>query len=168
MLIVHGIYRFCPKRVSFRNDYCLSCKAQRRTVEIRTFNMWHIFWIPLIPLGFHKRSKCVTCGSDPHYNKIARRPLMWVGLVALIIFALAFWVNPVEKDMPTLTWVFRIGSPILAILTLRDLIQTRNDKSLNDLRATVSPSTDTKCPFCNVQLMMGAEWSCPQCGIVRE
>lgn len=36
VLIIHGMYRFRPKRIAFRNDYCLSCAQLQRSVQIRT------------------------------------------------------------------------------------------------------------------------------------
>ena len=51
MIIIHGVYRFAPKRRAFRNDFCLTCKAN---------------WIPLLPLGVWKKRVCSVCGRDPH------------------------------------------------------------------------------------------------------
>ena len=57
MVIIHGVYHWSPKQVEFRNDYCLSCSAQRRAIRVRTFDVAHLFWIPILPLGFWKRWK---------------------------------------------------------------------------------------------------------------
>src|ERR1700686_3493787 len=47
MLIIRGSYHFWPKRVAFRNDYCLRCQAPRRSIAIRTFDVGHLFWNPI-------------------------------------------------------------------------------------------------------------------------
>ena len=55
MLLVNGLYHFRPTRVAFRNDFCMSCHLPRRSVQIRTFDVWHLFRIPILPLGFPRR-----------------------------------------------------------------------------------------------------------------
>jgi len=64
MLIINGIYRFRPKHVAFPNDYCLSCSQPRRSVQIRTFDTLHIFWIPILPLGFHNAGSALFVAVD--------------------------------------------------------------------------------------------------------
>ena len=81
MLIVRGSYHFWPKRVAFRNDYCLRCQAPRRSIAIRTFDVRHLFWIPILPVGFWKRWQCEVCGQAPHIYPKVRRFFKWVGLV---------------------------------------------------------------------------------------
>jgi len=66
LFIVYGVYRWKAKRVAFRNDYCLVCGEARRAVQVRTFDVGHIFWIPILPAGFWKRWVCTVCGQDPH------------------------------------------------------------------------------------------------------
>ena len=51
MFVIHGAYHFWPKRVAFRNDYCFTCGQACRAVAIRTFDVGHIFWIPILPVG---------------------------------------------------------------------------------------------------------------------
>ena len=48
MFIVSGAYHFWPKRVAFRDDYCLTCQAPRRSIAVRTFDVGYIYWIPFL------------------------------------------------------------------------------------------------------------------------
>jgi len=167
MLLVHGIYRFWQKRVAFRNDYCLSCAQPRRSVQIRSFNVLHIFWIPLIPLGFWKPWYCTACGTDPHSGG-TRRSFKWLALPVLLFLAAAFWANPIDREIEIVQWAFRIGAPIGAILTLRYLLRTPDAPTLSMKLAIVSPAADTVCPFCGTTLMsLATECSCPACGVIR-
>lgn len=50
--------------MAFRNDYCLARGEERRAVQVRTFDVGHIFWIPILPAGFWKRWVCTVCGKD--------------------------------------------------------------------------------------------------------
>jgi hypothetical protein len=167
MLIIHGTYYFRQKRIAFRNDYCLRCAQPRRSVQIRSFNAWHIFWIPIIPLGFHKRWLCTVCERDPHVHPGTRRGFKWAGVVVLLIFGAAFWTMPLAPDELIMGWVFRVGAPIAALLTLWHLLRTPKDPSLQEKLAAIPPASDTTCPFCASNLLLLSQASCPRCGVVR-
>jgi hypothetical protein len=85
---------FRPKAVAFRNDFCLTCGVARRAVQVRTFNVldWH--GIPLIPVGFWKRWQCVSCGSNPEYNRRGRRKFAIALALLAAAFAAIFWGLP--------------------------------------------------------------------------
>lgn len=70
---IMGVYRFRPRIVGFRNDFCLSCRSQRRGIQVRTFNVVALKAIPLIPVGFWKHWQCASCARDPGYNPRSRR-----------------------------------------------------------------------------------------------
>ena len=168
MLVIHGLYRFRPKRIAFRNDYCLSCAQPRRSVQIRTFDAWHIFYVPLLPLGFHKPWFCTACNNEPHVHPGTRRGFKWAGLAVLLIFAAASWAVPPEPEEVVFHWVFRFAAPLGAILTLIHLLRTSKDPSLREKLASIPPASDTVCPFCGATLMLiSSQASCPSCGILR-
>jgi hypothetical protein len=168
LLIVHGIYQFRPKRLAFRNDYCLSCGQPRRSVQIRTFDVCHIFGIPFLPLGFRKCWRCSVCSSQPHVHPGTRRGFKWAGLVVLLVFTLAFWAEPLTPDIRILGWAIRFAAPLAAVLTLIHLLPTTKDLSLKEKLTTVHPASDTVCPFCSSTLLvLSSHCSCPNCGVVR-
>ena len=90
MLIIHGVYHLWPKRVGFRNDYCLGCDKPRRSFAVRTFDVGHLFWIPILPVGLWKHWKCSECGRDPHVHVRTRRSFNWV-VSGSWFFSLAFF-----------------------------------------------------------------------------
>ena len=65
MLLVHGRYFWARRILAFRNDYCLTCRAARMAFLHRTFDVFHLFWIPVLPLGFWQRWRCGVCGAEP-------------------------------------------------------------------------------------------------------
>jgi hypothetical protein len=167
MFIVTGAYHWWPKPVGFRNDFCLTCNAERRSVRIRTFDAGHIFWIPVLPVGFWKHWNCVVCGRDPHTSPRTRPFLKWVGFVILILFAILSWTEPVTPGDEAVSWAFRIGAPLGAILLMAHLLSTPKEPSLKERLAAIRPAADTVCPFCSSPMIGGLRWSCPACGAVR-
>ena len=166
--VVYGVYHWRAKRMAFRSDYCLACGEARRAVQVRTFDVGHIYWIPILPGGFWKHWQCTVCGHDPHVNTKTRRGFKWAGLFILLLFSAAFWVMPVTPDIVAMAWIFRIAAPVGAVLTLVHLLRTKKEPSLQARLAMIPPATDTMCPFCGTQLLMiGSRCSCPVCGIVR-
>jgi hypothetical protein len=168
MLVIHGTYQFRPERIAYRNDYCLTCEAPRQSVQVRTFDAVHLFWIPLIPLGFHKQWICRTCGKQPDVSAKTRRPFKWIGVFLLLLFGGLFWFEPLDPNFLAGTWFFRIGAPVGAVLLLVHLLRTPPDTSRKARLMGVLPAAETECPFCRVQLLMlGSKCSCPKCGVVR-
>src|SRR5437879_4143615 len=84
MLIIRGAYHFRPTRVAFRNDYCLSCQAPRRAIAVRSFDVGHFFWVPILPVGYWRHWKCSECRRKPHSNLKLRRRLKWATLYSLV------------------------------------------------------------------------------------
>ncbi len=169
MFIIHGAYHFWPKRVAFRDDYCLSCQAPCRSIAIRTLDVGHIFWIPILPVGFWKHWKCSMCSRDPHANTKTGRSFKWIGLVCLIFIALVFWTIPVDPGAPAFYWGFRLGALAGSVALLIHLMVTAREPSLRERLAAIPPATDVVCPFCSTPLIAGSgpRWSCPACSAER-
>jgi hypothetical protein len=171
MFLIHGVYRFWPKRVAFRNDYCLRCQTPRRSIAIRTFDVGHIFWIPFLPVGFWKHWKCTVCGQDPHVHVKTRRSFKWAGLICLLFMSAAFWVAPVDSDpeLMIIGWMLRVAAPLGAVLLFVHLLRTPKEPSLRQRLAAIEPASDAVCPFCGTPLIAGAgtRWSCTGCGALR-
>jgi hypothetical protein len=169
MLVVYGVYRLRPKRVAFRNDFCRTCQAPRRAFQQRTFDVFYVYWIPILPLGFWKRWFCTVCGKQPHVNTGTRRPFKWIGLAILLLMAPVFWFIPPDPEIPsTAFWLFRIGFPVGAVLLLTHLLREPKEMSFKEQLAQVPPANDTTCPFCGTHLLViTSQSSCPSCGVLR-
>jgi len=169
MLIIRGAYHLWPKRVAFRNDYCVSCRAQRRAVAVRTFDIGHVWGVPLLPVGFWRHWKCVECGRKPHSSSRLRRRLLLSGLSACVSLSILFWRVPAGADFLIGAWICRIAAPILAMVLAVQLFRFMRRPSLRKSLAKVTPAADTVGPFCTTPLVtgFGTRWSCPGCGVVR-
>ena len=169
MYLIHGVYHWWPKRVGFRNDYCRSCEGPRRAIATRTFDVGHIFFVPILPVGFWKHWSCTACRRDPHAPARTRRVFKWIGLACLIVLSVMFWSTPVDPEVLLIAWALRILPTGGAIALLINLLVTPKDPKLGELLATIPAASDSVCPFCTTPLMAGdsGQWACPQCGAVR-
>ncbi len=168
MRVIRGAYHFWPKRVAFRDDYCLRCRAPRRAVATRSFDVGHIFWIPILPVGYWRHWTCAECGHDPHKSRRTRRRFLWAGWLCLAAVSVLLWAMPSENDLGAGGWTLRIAAPLAAILLFAYLLRAPNDPSLRERLAALPPTADVVCPFCSTALVSGgARWSCPGCEVVR-
>ncbi len=169
MLIVHGAYHFRPTRVAFRNDYCLACQAPCRSIAVRTFDVGHIFWIPILPVGYWRHWQCSVCGRDPHNGPKTRRSFLWAGLLCLVAVSVILWEFPFDTGLGAGGWILRIAAPVAAILLLVYLVRSAKGSSLRERLAAIPPAADAVCPFCATPLVAGTgtRWSCPACNAVR-
>jgi hypothetical protein len=170
MFLIRGVYHFWPKRVGFRNDYCRSCEGPRRAIATRSFDVGHVFFVPILPVGFWKRWSCTQCRRNPHAPAKTRRVFKWIGLVCLILLAIMFWTATDDPEFSLIAWALRILPAGGAIALLINLLVTPKDPRLRELLAAIPPASDSACPFCATPLMAGGDgghWSCPSCGAVR-
>ncbi|MBZ5508588.1 MAG: hypothetical protein LAO78_24275 [Acidobacteriia bacterium] len=166
MFILHGLYSFGRKIVAYRNDFCLSCAAPRRAFRVRTFDVVHIFYVPLIPLGFLRRWHCSVCGRDPHAHPGTRKGFKWAGVVVLALFAVFSWALPPEDD--AWVWPMRVGLPIAFAAALWHTLKSKPDVRLKDKLREVQPADESVCPLCGYPLVIGSGWHCSGCGVERK
>lgn len=173
VLVIHGTYHWQRQTLAFRNDYCLSCAAPRLAYLQRTFDVLHLFWIPVLPLGFWKRWRCSVCGLDPHARAAMARPIKWAGIALLIVGAVVFWMTTPgasggKDDDPVMVWTFRLTLPIAAALAIRHTLRARPPERLAEKLRLVSANRDSTCPRCGTTLTVASPWyRCGKCGLER-
>lgn len=170
MIILHGIYRLDNKRTAYRSDYCLSCKAPRVAEQYRSFNILHIFFVPLVPLGLWTRWRCLTCKNDPHARVSTSRPITIIAvLLMLLAVASTFAVSPAEmhEDNPYLVlWGTRFGLAVVIAGLIASLRMTKGQAiPLKDTLQSVTPLPRDKCFYCDGWLQTGDY--CPRCAVRR-
>jgi len=165
VLIIHGTYHWKPKRIAFRNDYCRKCEAERLSVLVRTIDVLHVFWIPILPLGVWSRWFCRTCGGRPHEVTRTRRGFKIAGAVILALMSAVTWVPmPDAKDDMAMIWALRIGLPLATALAIRSAVRHRPEPDFKRRLAEVRPFEGWQCPLCGGQLMNLPKWHCLNCG----
>lgn len=65
MLVLHGIYEFGKKQIGFMQGYCDICNSVSIFGRVRFFPFFHVFFIPLVPLGIVSELHCHVCNGAP-------------------------------------------------------------------------------------------------------
>jgi ribosomal protein S27AE len=168
MIIWHGLYSFRRKLVAFRNDFCLRCGVPRLAYRHRTFDVIHILFVPLLPLGFWKRWYCGTCGRNPHAAGRTRLPYKIAAAVVLGAITVVLFLEPTGSHHVGAMWFIRGFYGIPFLLTCIWIARSKPDPHLAELLLAVQPSSTTSCPLCGVGLAPGQDaWRCPRCGMER-
>lgn len=167
MTVIWGTHRFRRQLLGFRLDYCLACEDYRRSFLVRSFDAFHLFFLPIFPLGFRSRWECGTCGSDPHRRVKTSRPMLLSGAALLAVFAIVLWSQPVPADQETVFWVFRIGLPAAAFVAVVTATRRETPTDLERLLDVIDSGQETECPSCSVPLIDLPDWHCPSCGLKR-
>ena len=166
MLLLHGIYRFSEKRVGFRHSNCVHCEDARLTEQFRTFNFWHVFFVPVLPLGFVKNWRCATCGKNP--NPVRERPAVLIaGAVVLGFAGASMFVGGFFMPRDQLTAI-GIGLGMLFFSALCVWVlkrQLRTDRIL--AAARVVPIENDNCPYCPGKIRAETFSECNGCGARR-
>src|SRR5262249_6809808 len=153
---------------AFRNDFCLACSAPRMAVQVSTLRVFHLYWVPLLPLGRRSRWLCAECGAQPHHNVKTRRVFKVGGLAVLVFLTGFFWMTPGIPGEPVITWVIRVTALIGALGTAVWIARSSPEVDYRQRMLTVVPSEERLCPFCNVALIRTSlDCYCPECQIKR-
>lgn len=166
MILLHGIYKFGKKRIAFRNDFCNHCKAQHVAEQYRTFNMWHVFFVPLIPLGYCSNWHCTACGNDPRERTKESPTLLIIGmaLFGLVGILGLFGAITAKKDR---FMMLMVGSGFLAASFGCWAILRWQQNEPDGPNEKVEPLTGDTCPYCSGKIVETPHCHCSECGVRR-
>jgi len=166
MLILHGHYKFRKRKVSCRNDYCTICNRDEFTEGIRSFRVIHIFFIPLIPIGFATEWRCTSCGKDPFSRRPISRGLAITGFVLslslLAVSVAALWEE--RRNNPGGLCIVLVMLGGLAFVTANSLSGKRRSEYLARRKAVMPLRTDV-CPYCATPTFQRSTIRCELCKI---
>ncbi len=165
MLIIHGHYRLAPKLVAYRNDWCTHCDKPVLAQQWRSFYLGHVYWIPLIPLGFRKKRQCTQCGGNPRERV---RASLTVIIAGLLTFLLAFVITilvPHNDDEATIVWTLRGVFGCLAALFAVWLASRSAEQPLP--AKYVEPLRNDRCLICGGRMTDFPQGHCVNCKVIR-
>jgi hypothetical protein len=164
MVIIHGVYRWRPVNVAFRHDYCRRCAKGTLAVLVRTFNALHLFWVPVLPLGWWSSWTCARCNTDPHAAAQTRRGFKVAAAVILGLFNVVAWLAP--KGSSSTLEVLVIGGVLLLLfaLAVRWAVVHKPEPDFKANLALMPPYEAWDCPLCGAQLVkLSSAAYCPAC-----
>lgn len=164
-MAIHGIYHWRPRRTAFRNDYCRACGAQTVSALVRTWDVLHLYWIPLLPIGVWSRWHCTRCAGRPHAATKVRLGFKIAGALLLALMTWSIWVTvPQSQEASQVFWVVRIGLLIPLAFAIYAIFKHRPEPKLDEQLATVPPFEGRTCPLCGGELLSTPELVCAKCG----
>jgi hypothetical protein len=166
-----GVYHLARRDIGYRNDYCRRCAAPRLAIRRRTFDVLHVWWVPLLPLGYWKRWRCAVCDSNPHEAVTTRPAFRWAGALIVLLLVVVAWMHQIDaadREDAWFAWIMRIGGPVGFILALRAALHPPPLPDLERLLASVPPNRDPNCPLCKGPVVPALpRWRCTRCGAER-
>jgi hypothetical protein len=164
MLIVYGTYRLAPRLVGYRNDWCNHCDKPVLAQQWRSFYLGHLFWIPVLPLGFHKVWRCKVCTNNPRARLRTSLGIIVAGLIAFSAIFVMTLFGPNSGKEAAMVWGMRLGSGGLAVvfaLWLRSRLKELPPQQ------NVEPLRNDRCLLCDGQMTDHPQWHCVNCGVIR-
>lgn len=165
MFIVAGTYNWSARLVAFRRDMCAHCQRETLSLATRTLDFFHVFWIPILPLGRWTRWSCADCGNDPSQTTAVRRPfrlLLWF-LVALMVLAF-LTVAEVDSEYAIPVWMGRTLAGVVVALVGWWAVRPTGSEDYEQRRANIQPYNESACPLCGAQLVRtSTEATCSGC-----
>jgi hypothetical protein len=171
MLVVHGLYRFGLKKIGVRRDVCYNCKEQCIAELWKSFHCYHLFWIPLIPLGPRREWECTLCGVNPRRKPTIGVLVKILSVLLMLILGsvtVSLWATPVYQiGVDGLVWGLRLLFPgaMAGLVWLMFIRKPKPEPSIEARRALVEPLSDRECFYCRGPLEQGLEVHCPTCQV---
>ena len=167
MFVIYGLYRWFPKTLGFRRDYCRACQSETVAVRVRTVKVFHVFWVPLLPVGWWSGWHCQACGKAPHAVAETRKGFKIAGAVLLALGAVSFWLAPLPPDEiePAMLWGMRIGLPVATALVVWSIFRHVDPPAFKQRLAVVRPHDGPDCLLCGGVLQLGTPTRCGACGV---
>ncbi|MBL4770870.1 MAG: hypothetical protein JKY61_06945 [Planctomycetes bacterium] len=165
MIFFQGFYHFLPKTTAFRRDYCRSCQEVRTLTQIRTADFYHLYWIPVLPLGLWKRWKCAGCGNKPYrHTKTSRAAKAFLALV-LAVITFEFWFEPdlADEFSSQELLICRIGISALLAFALVWLKRHSPELTREQGHALVPHLAIPNCLLCGGPMQRGTPDHCQIC-----
>ncbi|MEI6235978.1 MAG: hypothetical protein WCT04_23230 [Planctomycetota bacterium] len=129
MIVLHGIYKFSKTLIGSQNCFCKSCNSEQSAEQFRTFNAWHVFFIPVLPLGYQQSWCCKKCGNDPHARTITSPLLLMIAIILFGVLGLLLLGSSLSAKGMDRTMFLCVGGGLTAFAMLMWFILWLQQKS---------------------------------------
>ncbi len=168
-MIVDGRYKFFRRRVACRNVWCSVCSAQRLAIATRHLAVYHLFFVPLIPLGRRVEWRCNACFLQVDAFRPVRAWISGFGMLAGLFFILfgaaGFLPAPANTrravDLGFSFEMIGLGVALLAFFAWWRHRRRRHEAAVRE----VVPLSGDLCPLCAGALAPAARPYCETCEV---
>ena len=163
MFHIHGTYHIGHKLTACRNDYCTNCQRATFTEGYRTFSVFHYWYIPLLPLGFHRRWFCIMCGKDPEEKRPDNPAILTAGMGAGLMFTFIGIMVALDGKFSESWPIIVMGVVMFTVLFFAK--RQRSQKLYLAGKRTVPPLSADSCPYCQQALTPSTKPTCHACKV---
>jgi len=180
MLLLHGHYKFFPRRAAVRNDWCTVCQVPRLALGTRSWVVLHLFYVPLLPVARVTDWNCSACGNYPGARLATPRSwLRTVFIFAGFLAAVAVWLlvatlvtgrDPLAQGDGRMSDGF-VGAAtflmVAGVVAWQALRQQRRAEAPGavETKAPVAPLSGDRCPLCGDLMLTRANPRCGRCRV---
>lgn len=165
MLLIHGVYKFLPRRLAYKGCWCNHCEKITYSEKRTAWYVLHLYWVPLLPLGRYSFWRCEQCDQDPSERVRESVTLLVLGVIAFSIFFLALLFPFIPTRDPEFIWIARVV--LLGLITYCVyLIWSRRNAKAEVIPIHAYASND--CRYCGEKLILFEQQRfCEHCQIYR-
>ena len=170
MLVIHGHYKFFPKRVACKNAWCTSCEDETLAVGTRRILFLHLFFIPLLPLGKTTTWICGHCQGDVDARRPVRSWIAGCGIMGgafFVLLALAGILGAVLSEKRQLDWTDSLPFLDLGLVMIGGFrwVRRRAQRGYEAVAKQVEPLAGDACPLCGQQVLLLGKPRCEACEV---
>jgi hypothetical protein len=165
MFIHHGTYRFAPRVVGYRNDWCNHCDRPVLALQRRWFYVGHLFWIPVLPLGFQATWHCEVCTRNPRERLRTSTGIIVAGLFTFCLTFVILIFVPYHDEEAAVVWGMRFAFGSFAFVFALWLA-SRLKQDLPQHKY-VEPLRNDRCLVCGGRMTDYPRCHCVDCGVIR-
>ncbi len=148
MFILFGRWHFGRKAVAYRADWCTVCERRIVAQAIRSFDWFHIYLVPLMPLGHWWHWVCPRCEKHPHLKGTGLLQAIIVALLFMPFFltAILYWTMSTAGLDGDNIWMVRIFLTVFAAKQ-NEIISHKGAQRTQRKAFIFCSSLRTLCPF---------------------
>jgi hypothetical protein len=168
-VIIDGRYKLFRRKVACRNVWCSLCSAQRLAIGTRYLAVYHLFFVPLMPLGRAVEWRCNACFIQVDAFRPVRTWISGLGMLAGLFFVLfgaaGFLPAPTNVTRPV-DLGFSLGMVGLGVVMVGFFAWLRHRRRRHEEAVRqVVPLAGDSCPLCAGALAPAVRPYCPACEV---
>jgi hypothetical protein len=161
---IHGQYHFNKKIIGYGRCTCFKCNNSDIALVSRSFQVIHLFWVPIIPVGIVKHNICSNCKNKNELSIFRSDTLKFlvttqaIGLTALLLGAalmLPDFVKITDNYSYYFAYFFLAAGTIICAYGWYDLHKAKKHNA-------ITSKDIVTCPFCSTPHPHSAS-KCPNC-----